>query len=95
MAPDPDELRANVLQDVSVVLCGRFELTSTMSDTDRAIAMLDEAVEIARSLRLSPAVLLTNRSLARWRRFMAFHRLADLQQSKTDGVAALAALAPG
>jgi hypothetical protein len=95
MAPHPNELRANVLQDVSVVLCGRFEATSAMPDSDRAIAMLDEAVEITRSLRLSPTVLLTNRSLARFRRFVAFQRLADLQQAKTDGEAALAALAPG
>lgn len=95
MAPDPDELRANVLQDVSVVLCGRLEVRPTVSDSDQIIAMLDEALEIARSLRLSLAVLLTNRSLARWRRFVAFRRLDDLQRAESDGAAALAALPSG
>ncbi|WP_330343306.1 CHAT domain-containing protein [Streptomyces longwoodensis] len=94
MAPDPGELRANVLQDVSVVLCGRFEVTAAMSDSDRVIALLNEAVEIARSLGLSLVVLLTNRSLARVRRFVAFHQLTDLQQAEADGAAALAALPP-
>jgi len=82
MAPDAGELRANVLQDVSVVLCSRFEVTATMSDSDRAIALLDEAVEIARSLGLSLVVLLTNRSFARLRRFVAFQQLDDLRQSE-------------
>ncbi|MGW0577153.1 CHAT domain-containing protein [Streptomyces sp. NPDC002920] len=92
LATEPDPLRATLLQNVAVLHASRFEKTSVMSDIDRTLALTDEALAITRSLAGDPAPLLANRSAALWRRFLAFHRLEDLQQAVAEGTAAVDAL---